>query len=147
MRGGAELTQTDLLAYFLPPPQNPLLGSWTADVYRQRLADHQLSWAYMGLVPLLLGFYAAVSCPRKALPWLLTGLFFFVLALGPVLRVNGEVYPAIKLPYGWATGLFSAIGLNWPKRFNLALMTSVSALVGIACAQLFGRSQILSRSF
>jgi len=136
-RGGAENFQTDLLAYVLPMPQNPLVGDWTADIYGQKFAINEQYWAYIGFVPLLLGFYAAVSRPRKALPWLLTGLFFFVLALGPVLRVNGEVYSAIKLPYGWATSLFSTLGLNWPNRFNLALAVSLSALVGIACAQLF----------
>lgn len=138
-REGAEDFQTDLLAYVLPTPQNPLLGSWTADIYGQTFAVNEQYWAYLGLVPLLFALYAAISRPRKALPWLLTGLFFFLLALGPVLRFNGEVYSAIKLPYSWATGLFSAIGFNWPNRFNLALMVSVSALVGIGCAQIFGR--------
>ncbi|MFN2289815.1 MAG: hypothetical protein ACK2UC_01370 [Anaerolineae bacterium] len=133
-RGGAEGYQTDLLAYVMPMAQNPLFGSWTEDLYEQTFAVNEQYWAYLGFVPLLLGLYAAASRPRKALPWLLAGFFFFVLALGPVLRVNGEVYPDIKLPYGWATGLFSAIGFNWPNRFNLALMVAVSALVGIACA-------------
>ena len=138
-REGAEQYQTDLLAYVLPMPQNPLLGAWTEGLYRQKFEVNEQYWAYIGLVPLLLSLYAAVSRPRKALPWVLTGLFFFILALGPVLRVNGEIYPGIKLPYSWATGLFSAIGLNWPNRFNLALMAALSVLVGIACAEIFGR--------
>jgi hypothetical protein len=138
-REGAEGFQTDLLAYVLPVPQNPLLGSWTSNIYNQRFAVNAQYWAYVGLVPLLLVLYAAVSSLRKALPWLLTGLFFFVLALGPVPRVNGQTYPGVPLPYSWATDLFSAIGFNWPNRFNLALMPAASVLVGIACAHIFAR--------
>jgi len=139
LRGAADQYQTDLLAYVLPTPQNPLFGSWTVDIYGQKFAVNMQYWAYIGFVPLLLALYATVSRPRQALPWLLAGLTFFILALGPILRLNGEVYPAIKLPYSLATDLFSAIGLNWPNRFNLCLMVAVSALVGMACAHILSR--------
>ncbi len=139
VRGGADLLQTDLLAYVLPPQQHPLFGSWTAGTYEQQFEVNTQYWAYVGILPLLLVLYAAISRPRQALPWLLAGLFFFVLALGPVLRFNGKVYSAIKLPYGLADEVFAALGWNWPNRFNLALMAAVGVLVGLACAQLFAR--------
>ena len=100
------------MAYVLPPPQHPLFGSWTEPIYQERFVINSRYWAYVGFVPLLLAIYAAISRPRKALPWLLTGLVFFVLALGPYLRLNGNVYPAIKLPYGIAPQLFSVIGFD-----------------------------------
>jgi hypothetical protein len=138
VRTGAGEHQTDLLAYVLPMPQHPLFGAWTATIY-DRLAINQRYWAYLGILPLLLVLHAAVTRPRQALPWMLAGLSTFLLALGPYLRLHGEAFPTIRLPYSWAEDLFSTIGLNWPNRFNLALMVSVSALVGIACAQAFGR--------
>ncbi len=141
MRRDAGEHQTDLLAYVLPTPQNPLFGSWTAAIY-DRFAVNQQYWAYLGILPLLLVLYAAVSRPRQALPWLLAGLCTFLLALGPYPRFNGEAFPTIRLPYSWAEGLFSTTGLNWPNRFNLALVVSVSALTGIACAQAFGRISV-----
>jgi hypothetical protein len=146
LRGEAEGYQTDLLAYVLPPQQHPLFGSWTSSIYEQRFAINRQYWAYIGLVPLLLTLYAMISQPRKAFPWLLTATFFFVLALGPDLRFNGNVYPSIKLPYQLASGLFSAVGLNWSNRFNLPMMAAVSVLVGLACAQIqtrFNRTWLL----
>lgn len=139
LRWQAENSQTDLLAYVLPPPRHPLFGSWTEAVYEQRFKENTFYWAYVGFTPLLLLAYAGVSRVRKAWPWLLAGLFFFILALGPCLRLNGELYPALKLPYGLGTGLFSAIGFDVPNRFNLALMPAVSVLVGLASAQIAAR--------
>ena len=141
LRGGAEHYQTDVLAYILPPQQHPLFGSLTATTYEQRFKVNTQYWAYVGIVPLLLVLYATISRPRKALPWLVTGLVFLLLALGPILRVNGNLYPAIRLPYSLAPGFFSAIGFNWPNRFNLAMMAAVSVLVGLACAHIYGRLQ------
>ena len=140
LRAGADATQTDLLAYVLPPQQHPLFGSWTASTYTKFAINNQY-WAYLGLVPLVLAIVAVIVRPRQALPWLLAGLFFFVLALGPILRFNGSLYPEIKLPYGLAPDLFSLIGFNWPNRFNLGLMAAVSVLAGLACAYLAARVQ------
>jgi hypothetical protein len=139
VRGGADFLQTDLLAYILPPQQHPLFGSWTAGAYEQLFEVNRQYWAYMGILPLLLVLYAAISRPQQALPWLMAGLFFFVLALGPFLRFGGEVYQGIKLPYGLADEVFAALGWNWPNRLNLGLMAAVGVLVGLACAQLFAR--------
>jgi hypothetical protein len=140
LRGGAGDLQTDLLAYILPPQQHPLFGSWTVGTY-ETFAINTQYWAYIGLVPLALALLAVIARPRTSLPWLLAGLFFFVLALGPILRLNGHVYPEIELPYGLAPALFSTIGFNWPNRFNLGLMAAVSVLVGLACAYLYARFQ------
>ncbi|MGD9374376.1 MAG: hypothetical protein PVJ23_01220 [Anaerolineae bacterium] len=146
LRVGADAMQTDLLAYVLPPQQHPLFGSWTAGTYASFAVNNQY-WAYFGLVPLALVLLVVIVRPRQALPWLLTALFFFVLALGPILRFNGSLYPEIKLPYGLASDFFSLIGFNWPNRFNLGLMAAASVLVGLACAYLatrFHRSWLLA---
>jgi hypothetical protein len=140
-RSDAEHYQADLLAYVVPPQDHPLLGFWTETIHQERFGVNRQYWSYVGIVPLFLLLYAALSRPRKALPLLLTGLMLFVLALGPYLRFNGQAYEAIKLPYGLVAGLFSVMGLNWPNRINLALMVAVSALVGLACARIYARSK------
>lgn len=136
---GAEQSQTDLLAYVVPPHQHPVFGSLSAAIEGGRFVLEGQYWVYLGLVPAVLALYATASRPRKALPWVLLGGVFFVLALGPNLRFGGEVYPAIKLPYSLAQGLFSAAGLNTPNRFNMGLMVAVSVLAGLSCAQLSAR--------
>ena len=139
LRQGAENTQADLLAYIVPPPQHPLFGSWTEAIYKQRFQENTLYWTFVGFTPLLLLLYAVASCPRKASPWLLTGLFFFTLALGPCLRLNGEVYEEIKLPYNLSWNLFSTIGFDVPNRFNLAMIPALDVLIGLACTQISAR--------
>jgi hypothetical protein len=136
---GAEIAQTDLLAYVVPPEQHPLLGSLQAVVDGRRYVLEGQYWVYLGILPILLVLYAAISHPRVALPWLLMGSVFFILALGPYLRLGGQVYPAIRLPYSLATKLFSATGLNTPNRFNMVLAAATSVLVGLACAHLYAR--------
>ncbi|MFC2030353.1 hypothetical protein ACFLWA_06455 [Chloroflexota bacterium] len=140
IRWQAEINQVDLLAYVLPTLQHPLFGPLTRPVYEQRFENNTQYWAFVGLVPLLLALFVAVTRPRKALPWLLTGFFFFVLALGPMLRLNGSVYPQVTVPYGWATALFSTFGFDIPNRFNLAMMPALCALIGLACAEISRRT-------
>ncbi len=143
LRGEAETHQTDLLAYVLPPNGHPLFGRWTAPLYAERFPSNDRYWAYLGFVPLALAVYVGLARPARAGPWLLTALAFIVLALGPSLRVGGTLYAGIRLPYGWAEGLFSAVGFDVPNRFNLAVMPALSVLVGLACAELAQRGRKL----
>ena len=138
LRSGADRSQTDLLAYVVPTPQHPLFGRWTAAIYG-RFAENAFYWAFLGFVPLGLVIYAGLSQTRKALPWLLCGTCFLLLALGPRLRLNGKVYDRIELPYGLAPGLFSIMGFDVPNRFNLALVPAVGVLAGLACARISER--------
>ena len=131
--------QNDLLSYVVPLPRHPLFGSWTKAVYRQRFPKNVRYWTFVGFVPLLLFPYAVAARPKEALPWLLTGSLFFVLALGPYFCFNGKVYQEIKLPYGLAQRLFSAIGFDEPYRFNLAVVAALAVLIGLACAQISAR--------
>ena len=55
-------------------------------------------------------------------------LTLFLLALGPVLRVNGHPYPAIPMPYRLASRLFVIRLLRWPARFNMFLALPVAVL-------------------
>jgi hypothetical protein len=142
MRGGASGKQTDLLAYVVPPPQHPIWGSLTRPIYEQWIGRNSIYWAFVGFVPLALGCYALLSHPKEALPWALAWLFFFALALGPFLYVGGVAHENIRLPYSLASGWFSALGFDAPRRFNLALMPALSTLVGLACAQISTRVRV-----
>jgi len=141
MRQGAREHQTDLLAYIIPPSNHPIWGSLTRSIYEQSIERNAAYCAFLGFVPLVLGCYALLSHPKKALPWALTGLFFFALALGPFLCASGVAYETIRLPYSLAPGWFSAIGFDAPRRFNLALAPTLSSLVGLACAQISTRAR------
>jgi hypothetical protein len=147
VREATDAPEMDLMSYVLPPPQHPLFGDWTGSIYRHHFPRNVAYRTFVGFVPILLFLYAAVSRPKEALPWALTGLSTFVLALGPELRFNGRIYQEIKLPYYAVRDLLSVIGLENPFRFNLAVMPALATLVGLACAGIstqFGRHWPLS---
>jgi hypothetical protein len=55
LREGAEVQQADLLAYLLPPPQHPLLDTWTQPVYEERASPRSSAFSpVLDLVELLL---------------------------------------------------------------------------------------------
>ena len=135
----ASIAEADVLSYLTPLPAHPLLGRWTALIYERFPATASIYWMYIGFVPLLLAILATLKRPRRALPWLGVSLGFFVLALGSKLRLNGQVYPGVTLPYGWLGHLFATIGFDRPDRFNLGLAAGLAVLAGLGADCLSGR--------
>jgi len=93
-----ERGQADLLAFIMPSRFHPLWGEWveSTDVfsnfifnklYIPSLLFSTLPWVILGM--------------RKRQPALLWGgmiVTFFILSLGTILRINGQLYPEIPLP-------------------------------------------------
>jgi hypothetical protein len=128
--------QTDLLAYMTPSPTHPVLGSMTQSSYDRYYADRSAGRrfaAYVGVTTLALVLCGVWSTRRDSLPWIAIALALFLLALGPVLRLNGRLYPAVPMPYRWAGWAYVPRLLRAPDRFNmfLALPVSVLAAYGI----------------
>jgi hypothetical protein len=125
--------QTDLLAYVLPPRYHPVLGDWVHSEYNRLGGTKNFYWMpYLGIVPLALAVFAAVKHWRTSRFWAVTGLLWIVLALGAILRVRGQTYPSIKLPYALFGQYFPFDTLRTPDRFNILVPLSLAALVGIA---------------
>jgi hypothetical protein len=133
-------TQTDLLAYFVPNLYHPLWGDLAAPVHRRflRNKDHAVT---LGYVPLLLVFYG-LSRWRKDRGmrfWLVGLLIFWLLALGPFPRINGEPYSNVPLPYrlvGWS---FPVRSLRNPERFNIIVGLCLALVGGASIAGLLRR--------
>ena len=140
---GEETTmQTDLLAYLTPGGSHPVLGELTEPAYNRYYADR---WggrrfaAYLGATTLLLAALGGVRRGRRAsLPWVLMALVLLVLALGPVLRVNGQLYPDVPMPYSLLARPFVVRLMRVPDRFNLFLALPVAVLAG------YGASGVLA---
>lgn len=139
VREGMNAPKMDLMSYVVPPPHHPLFGPWTGPIYRHRFHRNITYRTFVGFVPILLFLYVVVTRPRQALPWALTGLSLFVLALGPNLRFNGQLYQDIKLPFFVLEDFFAAAGLDNSYRFNLAMMPALAVLVGLASAEISAR--------
>jgi hypothetical protein len=114
--------QSDLLAYVLPNPPHPLRKFYAPDILRTQIV-------FLGYTTLALAIYG-VSKAKQTRLWLLMAVFSFVMALGPALRLYGQVYPGIPLPYrllGWS---FPVRILRSPHRFNILLAIPVAILAG-----------------
>lgn len=136
MREGEEtVMQTDVLAYVTPGGSHPVLGKHTRPLYDRYYSDrsgNRRFTAYIGFVTLLLALAGVLSKRRDSLPWVLMAVFLILLALGPLLRLNGRFYQVPTL-YGFLSPIGVIRLMRVPDRFNvfLALPTSVLAAYGV----------------
>jgi MFS family permease len=113
--------QTDLLAYLTPSGSHPVLGPLTWPAYESYYPDRggtRRFPAYVGVSVLVLLLLGVGKVRRAALPWLAMALVLLLLALGPVLRIGGRLYPAIPMPYRLAARLFVPAGGSHPVRVS-----------------------------
>lgn len=136
-------TQTDLLAYFVPPINHPLAPLFDGLNYARWRVERTLHIpmripysAFLGYAVLAMVLMAGVWRQREARLWIALALVAFLLALGPVLRLDRHLYPAVPMPYrlvGWSAPLRL---MRNPHRFNALLALPVAVLVGHGAAAL-----------
>ncbi len=128
--------QSDLLAFITPAPGHPLWGKWTQEVYDNYYPDRsdlRRFPVYLGLVTLILAGVGTWFRTKESLPWLVMAAILFSLALGPILRFNGNLLPEIPTLYKLLEPLFVLRLLRLPERFviTLALPLAILATYGI----------------
>jgi hypothetical protein len=135
--------QTDLVAYLLPNRFHPV---WKEAVWHwyDRLIVNKVYIAFTGYTTLGLALFGLIYARRRALFWILLALVFFLLALGPVLRVNGMRFQWIPMPYRLVEDIFFVRALRKPDRFNLVLGLPIGVLAGWGIVGL--RHRVSSRS-
>jgi hypothetical protein len=131
------IKQTDLLAYLTPSASHPVLGSLTRPAYERYYADYSGGSfaAYIGVIALALALLGARKGRRDALPWVAMAFVLLLLALGPVLRLGGQLYPAVPTLYRLAARLFVVRLLRFPARFNMFLALPVAVLAAHGATQ------------
>ncbi|MBP7689441.1 MAG: hypothetical protein KA765_16110, partial [Thermoflexales bacterium] len=130
--------QTDLAAYFVPMTYHPVFGALVQPLYLN-FVKNQAWMPFLGYSVLALSIWGALKAKRRSVPWIAVGLFLFIMALGPFLRVNGVAYENIKLPYALVGDTFPLNTLRSPDRYNLLLPLALAMLVA------FGTNDVLSR--
>jgi len=126
---------TDLLAYFVPPMNHPLAPLFDGLGYVRSPVRFSYS-AFLGYTVLALVLVAIVWRWQTVRPWIALALVAFLLALGPVLRFDGRLYPAVPMPYrlvGWLPPLRL---MRDHYRFNALLALPVAILAGHGVAAL-----------
>ena len=137
--GEESIMQSDLLAYMTPSNGHFLLREVTVPIYdnyyAERFSPRRYS-PYIGLTTLLLGIVALVKRRRDALPWLFMVLVLILLAMGPLLRVNGVTYPAIPMLYRFLEPLQLIRLMRVPDRYNMFLALPAAVMAGYGTAEI-----------
>ncbi len=124
-----ERTQTDLLAYVVPNRLQPVYGDLFTPVYN-RFQKNRNYVAFLGFSVIALALLGVWQARRRAWFWVLLAAFFGLMALGPVLRFNGQLYPGVPMPYRLLSWTPFVKLLKQPDRFNLVLGLPIAVLVG-----------------
>lgn len=127
--------QTDVLAYVLPSRYHPLWGDATFRLYENFIVN-KVYVAFLGYTTIALAVAGAAKDWHRARFWVLMAVVCVALALGPQLRVNGQLYPQAPMPYRLVGDLFFVRILRKPDRFNIFLGLPVGMLVSLGIAAL-----------
>ncbi|MFQ5406004.1 MAG: hypothetical protein ACE5DI_02485 [Candidatus Micrarchaeia archaeon] len=137
----------DLLGFFIPTELNSVLIETTRKkivenfplYYVKTSSDWASFSSYIGYSVLILAVIGALST-RKTLFWVITGVFSFLMALGPILSVNTIPVlinqKVVILPYKVFSELPFASLLSAPVRFDVLLTLALAVLVGFGVSAL-----------
>ncbi len=120
----------DLLSFSVPGPPSTWAG-WFEDVWTSYAAQNREpgASAYPGYVVLALGFIAVFDRQRRRQVgwWWAVALAFTLLALGPALQIDGQIYD-LPLPYRLLAAVIPAFALTGiPGR--MVVMTSLALAI------------------
>lgn len=124
----------DLLSFWVPGP--PLAwASWFEPLWISYAGQNREpgASAFIGYTVLILSTIGLIQLRRRrqAVWWLVVGLGFTLLALGPQLQIDGHVLQQ-RLPYHWLTTLIPLFAITGiPGR--LVVMTSLALAMLAAC--------------
>ena len=129
MEGGgfADVFSADLLGFLIPTMHHPLFGSLVERFNFDYAVGQHL---YLGYLALALAAAGVVWGWRRGSKfWLLSTLTFWLLTLGPSLRVNGHD-TGLPLPFALLAELPFLKGNRYPSRYSVMLALSLAVLAG-----------------
>lgn len=135
--GFAETFSSDLLGFFVPIQLNPWFGSLVSHLgFPHDKAQHY----YIGYSVLALALLGLAAGRRRSdiRFWAVSAFAFFILTLGPSLRVNGAD-TGIPLPFRIFQELPFFKGNRYPSRFGVLMVLSLGVVAGWGAAWLWQR--------
>jgi hypothetical protein len=129
----------DLFSFWVPGPPSTW-AAWFENVWISYAAQNREpgASAYLGYTVLGLSIISLISrrWQRQALWWLALALGFTLLALGPQLQIDGQIFD-IPLPYQWLTNLIPAFAVTGiPGRFVVMTSLALAMLTAYGLATL-----------
>ncbi|MAT97008.1 MAG: hypothetical protein CL608_07690 [Anaerolineaceae bacterium] len=141
--------QTDLLAYVTPSPLHPLWDSTLTAVFGPFHDNfdiqNQQRRPFLGYSVLLLALVGAVAAYPHSRTWSFMAVVLVLLALGPILRINGVLYPEVPMPYRLLADNPLLRLLRLTDRINILLGLPISLLAGFGCRAILQKVKRPSR--
>jgi len=131
----ATVFSADLLDFLVPNPRHPVFGSWSEVLERQMHGGVAGFGLAVPLVAVVLAVWAVVTGDRRRTwPWAGLGIVFYLLSLGPVVRLAGYETAIPSLQRG-LTALVPWLEISrTPMRFVVPMELAVAVLAGFALA-------------
>jgi hypothetical protein len=133
----------DLLGFLIPSPLHPVYGSWLLNnVYRYFTGNIAEYTVFIGYIVMILVIYAVLRRRNNddIMFWLISGAFFFIMSLGPVLHIIGKTTftgygITIPLPYSILSYAIPIFHLDrTPARYDVMVMLCAAVLSGYGIA-------------
>ncbi|MFB0536701.1 MAG: interleukin-like EMT inducer domain-containing protein [Anaerolineae bacterium] len=137
--GFAEDYSADLVGFLVPTQLHPWLGSLVEGFAFPHDKGQHL---FLGYTVLALALWAIVGLRRDAAVrfWAVSAGIFFLLCLGPSLRVN-KADTGLPLPFLLVQQLPFFKGNRYPSRYSVLLVLALAVLVGYAMSRISERSK------
>jgi hypothetical protein len=117
--------------------QIPLLKQWMEKVWTESLYIE--TCLYFGVVAVVLAILALLKRRREVWLWLIVMLVGVVLALGPVLKVGGQQFSGIPLPYTLVNRLPFYEWVRTPARMDMMIKLALAMLAALGAGVLVRR--------
>jgi hypothetical protein len=139
--------QTDLLAYVVPPHHHVLEGLFDGSLYAESYSRAWYCNVYLGYLVILLVVVGVFKARRVAWLWMGLALVSWLMAMGPALRFNKQVYENIPLPYALVKEFVLFKLMREERRFAilLALPVAVMAAYGVMFLRDWARTKLPNR--
>ncbi len=132
----------DLLSFFIPSSTHFLWGG-KVQAWRAALPG---GWNenFIGYTVLFLAALSLIAPRRKRVGlWLFSSLLFFLLALGPLLHLDGRKVSAIPLPYALLYRFLPFLAISrYPARMSVMVFLSLSMMAGQGLSWLIGKVSV-----
>ncbi len=135
-----EGAQTDLAAYLLPSHTHPLWGDAVKPAYEGMPESFNYT-PFIGFMTLFLAVLGTAKGWRFSRFHLFLAGLLLLLALGPVLQINGTLFPTVPMPYTLISSFSLVRLLRKTDRLNVLLGIPLSTLAAAGGMVLLANKQ------
>lgn len=139
----------DILGFIIPSPRHPLLGAISNNVYSNFGGNYSENIVFMGYSVMFLSFIGITRLWKneRLRLFAISLIVFFVLALGPVLHINGQWQFTERKLYMILPGVITFYlpfvnMIRVPSRFDAMVMFCLAIISGYGISSIFIKNHV-----